>query len=53
MGKYIGGLTFAGGIFIIWSLMSPQVNGGLMFVGIVVWLVAIIMFVRELTRIQK
>jgi len=53
MGKYIGGMTLAGGVFVIWSLMSPQVNGGLMFLGIVVWLVAIVLLVRELSRIQK
>ena len=53
MGKYIGGLTLAGGVFVIWSLMSPQVNGARMFVGIVIFLAAIILFLRELSRIAK
>ena len=53
MGKYIGGLTLVGGGFVIWSLMSPHVNGVLMFVGIATFLVAVFLFVRELSRISK
>ena len=53
MGKYIGGLTLVGGIFVIWSLLSPQVNGTLMVVGIVVFLVAVFLFIKELTKISK
>lgn len=53
MGKYIAGLTVAGGAFVIWSLMSPQVSQGRMFIGIVIVMVAIILFIRELSRISK
>lgn len=53
MGKYIGGLTLVGGVFVIWSMMSPQVNGVLMVIGIITVAVAIILFIRELSRIQK
>ena len=53
MGKYIGGLTLVGGVFVIWSMMSPEVNGVLMVIGIITIVAAIILFIRELSRIQK
>ena len=53
MGKYIGGLTLVGGAFVIWSLMSPKVNGALLLVGIVFMVVAIVLFVRGLSQINK
>ena len=53
MGKYICGLIVVGGAFVIWSLMSPKVNGVLMFVGIVFMAVAIILFIRGLSQINK
>lgn len=53
MGKYIGGLIFVGGAFVIWSLITPKANGALMFVGIVLMVVALILFIRGLTQINK
>lgn len=51
MGKYIGGLTLVGGAFIIWSVITPQVSQARMFIGVAVFLVAIVLFIRELSRI--
>ena len=53
MGKYIAGMTVLGGVLVIKSLMTPQVNGTTMFIGFAVLVAAMILFIRELTRISK
>lgn len=53
MGKYIGGLIFVGGAFVIWSLITPRANGALMFVGCAFILAAVILFIKGLSQINK
>lgn len=51
MGKFIGGMTFIGGAIIIKSLLTPEINMPVLLVGLVILVIAFIMFIKEILKI--
>ena len=51
MGKRIAFLLLVGGGLIIYSLMSATVSVPVLMLGLVVLLVALVMFIREIAKI--
>ena len=51
MGKILAVTLFIGGSMIIRSLMSASPNAFLLYGGLLVVLVSLVLFVRELTKI--
>ena len=51
MGKILAATTFIGGCMVIRALMSATPNAFLLYGGLLIILVSLVLFIRELMRI--
>ena len=51
MGKFIAGMVFVGGLVVIRSLLTPTINMPILITGLIILLVAVGLFVKEISNI--